>query len=93
MNKAKLDQYKYLIREKELLNKRLDNCNKEIKDIEAFFNSVDDRVIEQIIHLKFIDNQTWKAISLSLGSASESYSRNLFYRYLEKYNARQQKSI
>lgn len=104
MEVKNLNEYKYLCLEKEhlindiehqkeLLKKlesRFERCNNEIKEIDDFLNSIDDAIIKNIVIMKFIDGRTWIDISLELGSSSESYSRNLLNRYLDKYHERQQ---
>lgn len=104
MNIEKLEQYRFLKLEKQdlaeninyyeslldRLYKRLRRCNNDIEEVENFIVSEDDEIIKQIIKMRFLDNRKWIDISLELGSSSESYSRNLLNRYLDKYHERKQ---
>ena len=81
MEVRNLNEYKYLCLEKEHLINDIEHQN-------DFLNSIDDAIIKNIVIMKFIEGRTWIDVSLELGSSSESYSRNLLNRYLDKYHER-----
>ncbi len=79
-----LDQYQWLLLEKDLLQHRMKKCNSQLEEIEQFILSCDD-TLKQIVSMRFLENRKWIDISMSLGSSNESYSRNLLNRYLKNY--------
>lgn len=53
-------------------------------EIEDFINSIEDSRVRIVFRLRYIEGWSWLRISSYLGSTSESYSRMVHDRYLNK---------
>lgn len=65
-----------------LLKDRYIRCQAIQLQIEEFISKIDDSRVRIIFQKRYINNWSWRKISMYLGSQSESYARKIHDRYL-----------
>lgn len=79
-----VDKTRYYERLKKL-NDRLGERQKEISEIEAFIDTINESDIWQIIQYKYVEGLAWLAVSRKVyGEPSENRARMRIIRFLEK---------
>lgn len=63
----------------------LEKKEKEVKEIEAFINGIEDGQTRYVFRMRYYENLTWVQIAKKLGESDECYARKCIHdKYLKK---------
>ena len=74
-----------LITRREMVRNLEERVENQINDVEAFLASIDDSVVRQIVHFRYVEGMSWNQVADRIGGYNtEGSVKMMFKRYLEK---------
>lgn len=74
-----------LITRREMVQNLEERVENQINDVEAFIESIEDSVVRQIVHYRYVEGMPWNSVADKIGGYNtEGSVKMMFKRYLEK---------